>query len=151
MADLAAALDCEVVLTRDGTPAMFDRATGELMHRTGPLSEARELYVEAARLPERLSTAEATPLVVLDVVLGAGANALAAWRCAELPRGTVRRALHIISLDRSTAALELALRSEHAAGFGLLEPSARAAAAALLEQGRHETARSRWIGSTASA
>lgn len=137
-------LDCEVVSTRDGTPAIFDRATGELMHRTGPLSESRRLYVEPARLAERLATARAAPLVVLDVGLGAGSNALAAWRCSELPRGPVRRALHIISLDRSTAALELALRPEHAAGFGLLEESAQAAARGLLSSGRHEAVHTSW-------
>lgn len=137
-------LDCEVVATRDGTPAMYDRATGELMHRTGPLSESQRLYVDAARLSARLGAAQAAPLVVLDVGLGAGSNALAALRCAELPRGAERRALHIISLDRSAAALELALRPEHASGFGLLELSTRAAACSLLEHGRHETAHTRW-------
>lgn len=139
-----ATLDCEVVLTRDGTPAMFDRASGELMHRTGPLSESERLYVDAARLGERLCSGQAEPLVVLDVGLGAGSNALAALRCAELPRVTVRRALRIISLDRSAAALELALRPEHAGGFGLLEERTRAAAQALLAQRWHETVHTRW-------
>lgn len=140
----AGTLDCEVVLTRDGTPAMFDRTTGELMHRTGPLSESQRLYADAAALGRRLSAAQAEPLVVLDVGLGAGSNALAALRCAELPRVTARRALRVISLDRSAAALSLALRPEHAGGFGLREESARQAASSLLAQGRHTTEHTRW-------
>jgi queuine tRNA-ribosyltransferase len=135
-------LDCEVVQTRDGTPAMRDRATGELMHRTGPLLEARRLYSEPARLSQRLSEASREPLVVLDAGLGAGSNALAAWRCSEALDGA-RRPLRILSLDRSAAALELALQPRHAAGFGL-SGAAGDAARCLLQHGRHSSSHCDW-------
>ncbi|MEY2932810.1 MAG: hypothetical protein RL033_3559 [Pseudomonadota bacterium] len=138
-----ATLDCEVVQTRDGAPAIFDRATGEVMHRTGPQNEAQQLYVGPAKLAERLREATAMPLVLLDIGLGAASNALAAWRCSEALVGA-RRQLQIISLDRSAAALELALRPEHANAFGLVEEGASSAARGLLATGRHETPQTRW-------
>lgn len=135
-------LDCEVVQTRDGTPALRDRSTGELMHRTGPLREGRRLYVDPARLEQRLREAAAEPLTVLDAGLGAGSNALAAWHCSEALTGA-RRRLRILSLDRSASALELALQPENAAGFGLLGAAADAARS-LLQTGRHESAHCDW-------
>jgi queuine tRNA-ribosyltransferase len=78
----------------------------------------------------------------LDVGLGAGSNALAAWRCSE-SLAEPRRRLRIISLDRSPAALELALAPEHASAFGLLD-AAGEAARAVLARGRHEAAHSDW-------
>ena len=135
-------LDCEVVQTRDGASAMRDRSTGELMHRTGPLLEGRRLYVEPARLEQRLREPGSEPLTLLDAGLGAGSNALAAWRCSEALTGA-RRRLHMLSLDRSASALELALQPEHAAAFGLLGAAAEAARS-LLQTGRHESAHCDW-------
>jgi len=135
-------LDCEVVQTRSGTPALRDKLTGEMMHRTGPMIEARRLYLEPSRLFVRLREQGSEPLVVLDVGLGAGSNALAAWRCSESLAGP-RRRLRIISLDRSPAALALALAPEHASAFGLLD-SAGEAAQALLTRGRHVALHTEW-------
>jgi len=135
-------LDCEVVQTRSGTPAMRDKVTGEMMHRTGPMSEAQRLYVEPSRLAVRLREEGSEPLVVLDVGLGAGSNAVAAWHCSE-SFGGPRRRLRIVSLDRSLAALELALSAEHASSFGLLD-SAGVAARSLLARGRHEAPNTEW-------
>lgn len=135
-------LDCEVVQTRSGDCAVRDRATGELMHRTGPMIEARRLYAEPSRLSLRLREEGSEPLVVLDVGLGAGSNALAAWGCSESLAGP-RRRLRIISLDRSPAALALALSPEYAGAFGLLE-GAGEAALELLARGRHEAVNTEW-------
>ena len=136
-------LDCEVVLTHSGAPAMLDRITGEIMHPViGPLVEAERLYVEPARLAARLRALDPEPLVLLDVGLGAGSNAAAAWRLSESLTGAARR-LRIVSFDRSLAALELALAPEHAAAFGLAG-EAGVAARALLTQGRHDSLRSAW-------
>lgn len=138
------ALDCEVVQTRTGAPAIRDRITGELMHPVvGPLVEAEQLYVGPSKLEARLcATATGGPLCVLDVGLGAGSNAVAAWRLSESLPARCRR-LELVSFDRSLAALELALAPEHAASFGL-DGAAGAAARALLTHGRCETERTTW-------
>jgi len=123
----------EIVQTRSGAWAMLDRDSGEVMHPIGgPVAEAEHLYVAASRLEQRLGEPEPAPLVLLDVGLGAGSNAAAALRtCASLPDPSTRgrRALHLLSIDRSRAALELALQREHAAAFGWSEPLADAARA----------------------
>ena len=111
-------LDCEVVVTRSGERAMRDRNTGEVMHPVvGPRIESRLLYVEASRLRQRLQEPDESALLLLDVGLGAGSNAVAALEVAFSLVGG-RRRLHIMSFDRSVAALEHALRPEFAHSFG---------------------------------
>ncbi|HUS68875.1 MAG TPA: MnmC family methyltransferase [Kofleriaceae bacterium] len=130
----------EVVVTRGGAPAVRDRATGEVMHPVvGPRVEAAALYVEPSRLAERLAAPGDRPVVLLDVGLGAGGNAIAAWQASEARAGG--RRLEIVSCDRTARALELAL--SHAADFGL-EGAAGAAARAVLDRGTHETSRTSW-------
>jgi len=149
------ALDCEVVETRKGARAIRDRITGELMHPViGPLIEAERLYIGPSKLEARLRTGGeidgnapalrggAPALVVLDVGLGAGSNAIAAWRLSESLPASCRK-LEIVSFDRSLVALELALQPQHAASFGL-EGAAGTAAHALLTCGRSDTTRSAW-------
>ena len=132
----------EVVTTRSGARAMLDRATGQVMHPVvGPLAEAEELYVRPSRLAERLLAPSPGPLVLLDVGLGAGSNAVAAWRLSEARAGG--RSLEIISFDRTVAALALALSPEHAVAFGLDGPTG-VAARALLAGGRHVAPRTTW-------
>lgn len=133
---------CEVVTTRSGARAMRDRATGELMHPVvGPLVEAEKLYVEPSRLEARLREGGPEPLVLLEVGLGAGSNAIAAWKVSE--RMANARRLELVSFDRTTSALELALTEEHATSFGL-EGAAWHAASAVVRDGRHETPRTTW-------
>lgn len=136
-------LDCEVVVTRSGAKAIRDRTTGQLMHPVvGPAVESQRLYVGPSRLEARLGESGDGPLVLLDVGLGAGSNAIAAWRVSEsLPE--TARGLEIVSFDRSLAALELALTAEHATAFGLGDHAGEAARR-VLDEGRHETARTSW-------
>jgi queuine tRNA-ribosyltransferase len=125
----------EVVRTTGGALAVRSVADGEVMHPgVGPLAEAEALYVRQSRLEERL---RGTTVVLFDVGLGAGSNALAARTVAE--RGAGR--LELVSFERDLGALALAL--EHGAAFGLTGESATAARA-LLALGRHETARCCW-------
>jgi queuine tRNA-ribosyltransferase len=142
---------CEVVTTSSGARAMRDRASGEIMHPgTGPDVEPVALYVVPSRLSERLrgdadvrvTGSEGTALVLLDVGLGAASNAIAAWRVSESLSSAARR-LEIVSFDNEVTALELALEPDNRAGFGLTG-AAYDAARALLETGRHETARTTW-------
>lgn len=128
----------EVVETRGGFLAVRDRASGEVMHPVGPLDESERLYAGPARLAERAASLS-RPLVVYDVGLGAGSNAVAAWRRVEAGSAG---AVEIISFDRTTEALELALRSEHRQAFGWdgeLEPVGRALLADGRVRGRRTT------------
>lgn len=115
-------LDCEVVLTRSGEPAMRDRISGEVMHPVvGPRVESRLLYVEGSKLRERLSEPSSRPLLVLDVGLGAGSNAVAALEVA-FALGELARPLRIVSFDQSLSGLEQALRPEFRESFGYSGP-----------------------------
>ena len=114
----------EVVTTTGKARAMLDRETGEVMHPVvGPLVEAPQLYVGPSRLAERLGAPARAPLVLLDVGLGAGSNAIAARRVSEAREHPVRR-LHIVSFD--------------------LEGETGDAARALIATGRHETQATTW-------
>jgi queuine tRNA-ribosyltransferase len=130
-----------VVTTRGGARAVLDEATGEVMHPVvGPLVESLRLYVEPARLEARLREGGREPLVLLDVGLGAGANALSAWRVSEsMPRDA--RPLEILSFDRTLDALALALG--HADDFAI-DAHAADAVRAVLAAGAFATTRTRW-------
>jgi queuine tRNA-ribosyltransferase len=132
----------EIVLTSLGVPAVRDTVVGEVMHPViGPEVEAERLYVAQSRLGERLAL-PGPRLVLFDVGLGAGSNALAALAAAEsLPDGG--RALEIVSFEQDTGALALAASDAGAARLGL-SARARAAAADLLARGRHEAPRVLW-------
>jgi queuine tRNA-ribosyltransferase len=131
----------EVVRTRGGVLAVRSVADGEIMHPgVGPLVEAQQLYVQQSRLAERLLAAPGETLVLFDVGLGAGSNAVAARAVSEAsPAGAGR--LEVISFERDLDALELAL--EHGVDFGL-DGEAGQAARALIRDGRHETPRTLW-------
>jgi queuine tRNA-ribosyltransferase len=134
----------EIVQTRGGALAMRSVADGEVMHPgVGPLVEAERLYVRQSRLRARLLAgegAERDRLVLFDVGLGAGSNALAARSASEgLPEGAAR--LELVSFERDLGALELALAAGEAFGWRG-EPAD--AARALLAHDAHETPRTRW-------
>jgi len=135
--------ECEVVTTRGGARAMLDRRVGEVMHPVvGPAIEATRLYIGPSRLAARLAAGGDDPLVLLDVGLGAGSNAIAAWRVSEsLPASM--RPLTIVSFERCLDPLRLALAPEHVDSFGLAG-AAGEAARALLARGEHATVRTRW-------
>jgi len=134
-------MSCAVVTTRDGARAILDHGTGEVMHPVvGPAIEATRLYCEPARLAARLSESDARPLVLLDVGLGAGSNAIAAWKIsAEFSEGA--RRLEIVSFDHSREALALALA--HPEDFGFVG-RAGDAARNLLATGCEDSGRARW-------
>jgi queuine tRNA-ribosyltransferase len=106
--------DYEVHRAWEGFASIRQISSGEIMHsRTAPMEEARKLYVEQSCLAERLREISRTkePLVIWDVGLGAGANAMAAIECYEQASGA--RPLHIISFENDLDSLRLALRQEH--------------------------------------
>ena len=132
----------ELVLTSLGVPAVRDAILGEVMHPViGPAVESERLYVAQSRLRERLL--EPGPaLVLFDVGLGAGSNALAALAAAERAPGLSRR-LELVSFEADTGALALAASDEGAERLGL-SPPAVLAARALLAGGRFESPRASW-------
>ena len=111
----------EVHLAREGFASIRHVASGEVMHaRTPPMVEAESLYVEQSGLAERLrlgpaeSAADAPPLVLWDVGLGAGANAMAAIRCYEQAAALHPvRALDIVSFENDLDSLRLAFAHRH--------------------------------------
>ena len=111
----------EVHVAREGFASVRHVASGEVMHaRTPPMVEAESLYVEQSGLAERLrlgpaeSAADAPPLVLWDVGLGAGANAMAAIRCYERTAALhAVRALEMISFENDLDSLRLAFAHRH--------------------------------------
>lgn len=132
-----------IVRTSQGAPALADRESGEVMHPgQGPLFEAQTLYVGPARLRERLSQARAQPLVLLDVGLGAGTNALSALALVLGSERPLCR-LELISFDLTSAAMQHAFDSEERAAFGFT-PRVHEAAHSLLTHHHYEDERVRW-------
>jgi queuine tRNA-ribosyltransferase len=131
----------EVVRTRKGLVAMRSLDAGEVMHPgVGPLVEAEQLYVRQSRLGERLRSTVGRNLVLFDVGMGAGSNAVAARIESERAPADAAR-LELVSFERDLGALELALA--HPAEFAVQGESGEAARA-LLAHGRHDSARTCW-------
>ena len=125
----------EVIAVRSGAAAVRDLETGEIMHPViGAQQEAEALYARQSRLEERLETQR---IVLFDIGLGAGSNALASRAIAERSRGH----LTLLSFENELGALRLAL--QHPAQFGL-EGEPGAAARALLQEGASETPHTLW-------
>jgi queuine tRNA-ribosyltransferase len=140
------------VVIRGGVGHIREMASGEVMHSVNdPAEEARSLYVEQSRLVERLAAPDASPLVVWDVGLGAGTNAMAAIQAVEATRrqpdrpaeptpadGTrAARRMTLVSFENDLDSLKLALRHpawfkhlRHAAPRGLLADNRWSGAAA---------------------
>ncbi|MEO6054941.1 MAG: tRNA guanosine(34) transglycosylase Tgt [Chthoniobacterales bacterium] len=121
----------EVHIAREGFANIRHVASGEIMHsRTSPMEEARSLYVEQSHLAERLRI-DATrdqPLVIWDVGLGAGANAMAAIECYE--KQQTPRKLQIVSFENDLDSLRLAFKNNdkftylrHSGPYALLKHS----------------------------
>jgi len=89
-------------------------SSGETMHSVSdPLVEAEELYVRQSRLLDRVQQ-PGEPLVVWDVGLGAGTNAMACifalqGLAAHAP-GSLQRPVRIVSFERDIDSLRLALK-----------------------------------------
>ncbi len=100
------------VLVQDGVGRIRDTVSGEVMHSVNdPAVEARTLYVEQSRLVERLREPHDEPLVVWDVGLGSGANAMATLHAVEaMGPEARRRRLVMVSFENDLDSLHLALR-----------------------------------------
>jgi queuine tRNA-ribosyltransferase len=111
------------VIVKEDIGYIRDTVSGEVMHLgSDPEHEARSLYVEQSRLIERLQSSDTVPLVVWDVGLGAGANAMAAIIAVESAAQTIARPLKLISFENDLDSLKLAL--DHPAWFKHLRHAA---------------------------
>lgn len=117
------------IVVNDGVGRIRDTVSGEVMHSVNdPAEEARSLYVEQSRLVERLEEADTHPLVVWDVGLGAGTNAMATIHAVEaMDQERRKRRLVLVSFENDLDSLRLALRHplwfkhlHHAAPHALL-------------------------------
>ncbi|MFA7343322.1 MAG: tRNA guanosine(34) transglycosylase Tgt [Terrimicrobiaceae bacterium] len=101
----------EIHTAREGFSSIRHIRSGEIMHsRTPPMEEAQRLYIDQSRLAERLREAGHGPLVIWDVGLGAGANAMSAIATFESGSSPARD-LHIVSFENDLDSLRLAFRN----------------------------------------
>lgn len=119
----------ELVTLKSGNRAVRHTGHGEVMHPVGPWEEANRLYVEQVSLEALLKRPSEEPLRILDVGLGAAANAIAAFTCAQNMGKSRGRGLEIISLEHDLTALRLAVNDPE--GFPFLVPFKTACEAVL--------------------
>ncbi len=132
--------DYEIVKSPAGFSSIRQISSGEVMHSVNrPSDEANTIYIAQSRLAARLLLPAATPamfeptaeLVIWDVGLGAGSNAMAAIACFEdaLTRhgAAALRPLRIVSFECDLDPLKLAAGKssrfphlQHAAPHSLL-------------------------------
>ncbi len=125
--------DYEIVIHEPGYGKIRQKSSGEIMHSVSrPLDESRILYVGQSRLQERVRESVDDPLIIWDVGLGAGTNAMASIFAVEelFVKGEARRPVRIISFERDLDSLRLALHHPN-----LFEHVRHQAPQALLREG----------------
>src|SRR6266850_5543815 len=139
--------DYEMHRSAQGFYSIRQISSGEVMHSvTAPSEEANKLYIEQSFLAARLLKREAAAeeLVIWDVGLGAGSNAMAAIHCFEkcyVAQGeNALRPLRLVSFERDLDALALAVKYagcfpllRHGAPFKILEHGAWQHSSSLLQ------------------
>lgn len=100
-----------------GQFSVQQKSSGEVMHSVSdPFEEANRLYVGQASLLERMKATSSgnEPLVIWDVGLGAGTNAMAWIRALEaIPATEFRRPVKLISFENDLNSFLLALHHPH--------------------------------------
>ncbi len=105
--------DFEVVTAPAGFASIRQKSSGETMHSViPPAEEAKALYVDQSYFRERVKEEE--ELVVWDVGMGAGANAMAAIHAYEelAAQGLAKAKLHVVSFETDLDSLKLALQHQ---------------------------------------
>ncbi|MFZ9594698.1 MAG: MnmC family methyltransferase [Bdellovibrionia bacterium] len=104
---------------KNGQTSLSEVGLKEPMHSwIGPWEEANLIYIGQSRLQERLALASPHPLVVWDVGLGIGANAIALLQATF--NLNPARSLHLLSFEKDLRGLSFAL--EHREHFPFLNP-----------------------------
>jgi queuine tRNA-ribosyltransferase len=137
--------DYEIHTSGQGFSSMRQISSGEIMHSVNaPEEEANKLYVEQSCLTTRLlkQGSERNELVIWDVGLGAGFNAMAAIHCFEIcfAEKKMLRPMRLVSFDWDLDPLTLAIKYpgrfphlRHGAPFHILESGKWTHASDLLE------------------
>jgi tRNA U34 5-methylaminomethyl-2-thiouridine-forming methyltransferase MnmC len=103
----------ELVRLANGACSLRSSAHGETFHPVvGPVAEASALYVDQARLPQRMAGCP-REFVIWDVGLGAAANAVAVLLATRDLRCDVR----MVSFDHTLEPLAFALRHADELGY----------------------------------
>jgi queuine tRNA-ribosyltransferase len=117
--------DYEVHLSPQEHANIKQISSGEVMHSVSdPIEEATRLYIDQPRLPEQLLAREPSvqslePLVIWDVGLGGGANAMAVLHCFENLYHSLSqqvdepklRPVHLVSFERDLDPFKLTLKN----------------------------------------
>lgn len=108
--------DYEIHKSPLGFSSIRQISSGETMHSVNsPSDEALRLYIEQSCLASRLLEAPTDELVIWDVGLGAGSNAMASIqcfeRCYEKNHGGALRPLRLVSFERDLDPLALAAKN----------------------------------------
>lgn len=108
----------ELKTFENGTVSVWDHHFGETMHSLiGPDQEAQIVYLQQSQIKERLSKSQPEPLVVYDIGLGIGTNALA---CLDLfIQMQPKRDLQLFSFESNPLGLKFAL--QHPTQFPYLQ------------------------------
>jgi len=132
----------EIVTTTAGAISIRDNLVNEIMHNpVGPWVEASALYVEQPKLRERILNLKSPELVIFDIGLGAGTNAIAALKCfLDLPDRTHQR-IKVVSFERNLDLLRFAL--SHSQAFDFFK-GFEVAVNSLLNDGRWEAPHLIW-------
>jgi queuine tRNA-ribosyltransferase len=103
-----------VNINPEGFATVKQRSSGEIMHPIGaPEEEVRKIYIEQSNLAARLQdTSKPSELVLWDVGLGAGTNAMAAIRAYEGSTGPLRP-MSLVSFEIDLDAMKLAMAHPH--------------------------------------
>ncbi len=103
--------DYEVHPSPKGFSSIKQISSGEIMHSVNPPEEeAQTLYIKPARIPERMN--DKTKLVIWDVGLGAGTNAMAVLNEILVPETTASECeTSLVSFEIDLDPLRLALKN----------------------------------------
>jgi queuine tRNA-ribosyltransferase len=101
--------DYEIHESRPQVYSIRHIPSGEVMHSVNvPNEEANILYIQQSRFVERIAEPTEVPLVIWDVGLGAGINAMAAVSAYE--KANASRPVKLISFENDLSSLRLALK-----------------------------------------
>ncbi|MGK5093433.1 tRNA guanosine(34) transglycosylase Tgt [Deltaproteobacteria bacterium TL4] len=106
--------DYEIVKQEAGFHSIRHMTSGETMHSvTDPLVEANTLYINQSELPRMLEFITEDELVIWDVGLGAGTNAMAAiFELEEIfEEHDFQKRVKIISFEKDLDSLRLAVKN----------------------------------------
>ncbi len=112
--DLPALGNYEIVRQNAGFHSIRHIASGEIMHSVSdPLEEANSLYIRQSGIAAMLEENCENELVIWDVGLGAGTNAMAAiFECEKIYRETgYSKTVRIISFEKDLDSLKLAVKN----------------------------------------